>query len=200
MTDQFDNTSPLPSAEELAEKLNDKQIAFVEAYLRLWNATAAAKEAAYSHPGQQGERLLKKVEIADYIKARLREASLSADEVLMRLSEQARVNIADFVREGTEPVYDKDGNLLGERQVVEIDWNAVKKRGHLIRSTTNTRAGPKLELHDAQSALITIGKAHKLFVDREIPVNVNLNVTADELAQARAKAQQHEASLLADEG
>ena len=200
MTDQFDNTSPLPSAEELAEKLNDKQIAFVEAYLRLWNATAAAKEAAYSHPGQQGERLLKKVEIADYIKARLREASLSADEVLMRLSEQARVNISDFVKEGTEPVYDKEGNLLGERQVVEIDWNAVKKRGHLIRSITNTRAGPKLELHDAQSALITIGKAHKLFIDRETPVNVNLNVTADELAQARAKAQQHEAALLADEG
>jgi len=200
MTDQFDNASAPLSAEELAEKLNEKQIAFVEAYLRLWNATAAAKEAAYSHPGQQGERLLKKVEIADYIKARLREAALSADEVLARLSEQARVSIADFVQEGTLPIVDKDGNVVGEQQVVEINWAMIKKKGHLIRSITNTRAGPKLELHDAQSALITIGKAHKLFIDREIPVSVNLSVTADDLAKARDKAQEHEASLIPNEG
>jgi len=186
-------------AEELSEVLNEKQIAFVEAYLRLWNATAAAKEAKYAHPGQQGERLLKNVYIAAYIKARLREASLSADEVMARLSEQARVSISDFIEEGTETILDKDGNLIGERQIAIVKWSEIKRRGHLIRSITNTKAGLKLELHDSQNALIKIGNAHKLFVDREIPVNVNLSITADDMAAARSKAQEYEKSVLEGE-
>jgi phage terminase small subunit len=50
------------------KELNAMQQKFVAAYAG--NATEAAKIAGYRHPGQQGERLLKKVEIAEAIKKR----------------------------------------------------------------------------------------------------------------------------------
>jgi hypothetical protein len=104
---------------------------------------------------------------AEY-EARWRAQIMSGDEVLGRLSEQARSNIADFVERRTYAELDKDGNPTG--QMIDsfgLNWDAVRENGHLIKSITQTANGPRIELHDGQSAIVQVGKYHKLFVERQ---------------------------------
>ena len=130
--------------------MNAKRRVFVEEYLECWNATKAAEKAGYAHPGSQGSRLLQNVEIQDAIKSRIDELAMTADEVLLRLGEQARGDISEFVGE--------TGN---------INWVAVKAKGQLIKRISHTVGKhSSVELHDAQSALALIGKHHKLFTER----------------------------------
>jgi phage terminase small subunit len=130
--------------------LSYKRRAFVEAYLQTWNATEAARVAKYAHPGRQGHRLLKNVEIQKTIKARLAEMAMDADEVLVRLSQQATADISDFLKDGGG-----------------IDWQKVKEKGYLIKSILHRKGQhAKIELYDAQSALALLGKHHRLFTER----------------------------------
>jgi phage terminase small subunit len=134
--------------------LSAKQKVFVEAYLRLWNATKAAKEARYAHPGQQGHRLLKNVEIQEAIQARIEELKLSADEVLLRLGEQARAEYSVYVEI-------RDGQAF-------VDLEAMKRDGkmHLIKGIKETKYGQQIEFYDAQTALVNVGRHHALFTDK----------------------------------
>ncbi|MBM3149599.1 MAG: terminase small subunit, partial [Chloroflexi bacterium] len=122
-------------------KLTDKQRLFVEAYLECWNATEAARQAGYKGNYATlrtiGCQNLTKLNIREQISERLKAKAMSADEVLMRLAEQARGDISEFIRSGGV-----------------IDWEAVKHRGHLIKKICHT-AGKQssIELYDAQSAL-----------------------------------------------
>lgn len=129
-------------------ELTRKQRVFIEEFLTSWNATRAAAGAGYKHPQQQGSRLLSNVVVDEAIQQRIKEKAMGADECLARLAEQARCTIADFWR------------LSGG-----IDQEAIQAKGHLIKSITPTQLGLKIELHDAQTALIQIGKAHRLFTD-----------------------------------
>lgn len=124
-----------------------------------WNASEAARQAGYrGDPNTIGPRLLANVGIQEAIQERIKESAMQANEVLKRLADVARVNIADFVRECTIPVVDKEGNLIQEIRSFELDWDRVRERGHLIKSITATSNGPKIEVHDPLHALITIGK------------------------------------------
>ncbi len=130
--------------------LNNKRRIFIEEYLRTWNASEAARRAGYAHPGSQGHRLLKNVEIEAEIQRRLNELKMGADEVLIRLSGMARADISEFIN-------DYGG----------IDWDKVRAQGYLIKKIRHNRGkNSEIELHDAQSALQLIGKHHKLFTDR----------------------------------
>ena len=130
--------------------LSYKRRAFVEAYLQTWNATKAAEAAEYAHPGRQGHRLLKNVEIQEAIEERLSEMAMSADEVLTRLSQQASADISDFL------------TATGS-----IDWQKVKEKGYLVKSILHRKGqNSKIELYDAQSALTWLGKHHRLFTER----------------------------------
>jgi len=151
--------------------LTAKRQVFIEEYLRCWNATEAARRARYAYPGRQGHRLLKNVEIQELIKERIAEKALSADEVLLRLGEQARASIAEFI--------DEDGI---------IDWGKVQAKGHLIKSVVHRKGRQsRIELYDAQNALVHLGKHHRLFVERREltgadggPIAHNLTVQFEE--------------------
>ncbi len=130
--------------------LSYKQKAFIEAYLETWNASEAARRAGYAHAWQAGSRMLRNVEVKAEIEQRLGEMAMSANEVLARLSEQARVSMKDFVLPGT----------------ANLDVAALQAKGHLVKSISHTRYGVRIELHDGQAALIQMGKAHNLFVER----------------------------------
>ena len=78
--------------------LTTKRIAFVELYLACWNATKAARRAGYKQPHSQGPRLLENVEIQAFIKARLNEHAMGADEVLSRLADIARSETRDSLK------------------------------------------------------------------------------------------------------
>lgn len=142
--------------------LNFRQSSFVYEYMENGgNGTAAAKFAGYAKPAETSSRLLRNVNIQKILKEAVGRKAMSAEEVLERLGEQARVDISAFVRK--QVILGADGV---EACILSLNWDEIKKRGHLIKSITATAHGPKLELHDGQTALIHLGKHHRLFVDR----------------------------------
>jgi phage terminase small subunit len=161
---------------EEVKPLSNKKRRFIEAYIQTWNASEAARQAGYKQAYSQGPRLLDNVEVKAAIEQRLEQAAMQSNEVLARLAEQARVNIADFIITYQKPIMVKGNDKpIGYEHTAEIDWIAVQARGHLIKSITPTDNGMKLELHDGQVALITIGKHLQLFKDTEAP-GVHLHI------------------------
>jgi len=132
--------------------LSNKRRAFVEEYLHDFNATQAAIRAGYSPKTaySQGPRLLDNVEVNAAIKTRLDELKMSAEEVLVKLGEQARSDIATFIEATTQRVF-----LLDMEKVVE--------NGHLVKKIRYTKDGPEIELYSSQKALELLGKHHGLF-------------------------------------
>lgn len=167
--------------------LNDKQRVFVEEYLRCWNATEAARRAEYANPNKQGPRLLVKDGICNAIKARIDEKAMSADEVLVRLAEQARADLSVFFKPVEEwtffplPSYD----IIDVKEVVDDSDpdNPIKRvsywvrhialdmdklidphYSHLLKKFSDSpKSGLSVELYDAQAALVQIGKHHGIF-------------------------------------
>lgn len=149
--------------------LTRKRQVFVCEYLACWNATEAARRAGYAHPNMAGPRLLVNDSVSQKIKARIDEKAMSADEVLLRLAEQARNSIGEFLI--------LDGNTW------RIDLAKVKENGHLIKSLKDGTHGVEIDLHDAQAALVHLGRTHGLFVDRS-KSTIDLNVVdRDELSR-----------------
>jgi phage terminase small subunit len=150
--------------------LTNKRLAFVNEYLRDFNATQAAIRAGYSPntARSQGQRLLTNVDIAAAVKEGIAEKGMGAEEVLLRLAEHARGDMGDFLD-------------IGSMGFV-IDLNSAKEKGitHLIKKvkmrtqTSVDKSGietethdMEIELYDAQAALVQLGRYHKLFTDKQ---------------------------------
>lgn len=141
--------------------LTGKMKKWADAYLVTLNKTEAARRAGYggseadlSNIGYQNYR---KLEVQAYLKDKLDEMAMPANEVLARLSEQASADMSDFLKfeDGVKlPFLDlKTANEKGLlRLVKKFKYNA---EGH-----------PEVELYDAQAALVHLGKAHGLFAER----------------------------------
>lgn len=152
------------------QRLSGKQRAFINEYLKCWNATKAAIKAGYSEKTAQqiGSQNLSKVVISEEIEKRVKEMCMSADEALWRLSEQARGDLDDCI-------IIKDGKP-------KLDVTLLKEKGklHLIKSITPTAAGTKVELYSSQRALELIGKAQGLFIDRIDHTTKGEKITKDD--------------------
>ena len=72
--------------------LTNKRKLFVEHYLQSGNASDAAREAGYAHPGAEGHRLLKIAEIQNLVGERVETAAMDATEILERLSSGVRTS------------------------------------------------------------------------------------------------------------
>ena len=112
-----------------------------------------SKRTAYSI----GPRLLKNVEVSEEISKRISEIAMSADEVLIRLGDQARASLDDFVT-----VYGEGKNDW----TLDLPKVVAEGKAHLIKSLTPTQYGLKVELHDKQKALELLGRHHQLFTDK----------------------------------
>ena len=134
-------------------ELTDKQRAFVEEYLKDFNATQAAIRAKYSEESarQIGSENLSKPYIAELIRQRIEETAMSADEVLIRLAEQARGIPAQYI---------------STKGTVKIAQLVRDGKTHLIKKIADTAQGRTYEFYDAQSALQLIGRHHALFTDK----------------------------------
>lgn len=148
--------------------LTSKQQAFIHEYLIDFNATRAAERAGYSGDDNTlaavGYENLRKPQIEEAIQKRLQEKAMSADEVLMRLADQARGSMGDFL------VFDGEGRASID--LVNAPHHIIKKIT-LNKATRLTEDGEFItdykhyvELYDAQAALKLIGTHQKLFVDR----------------------------------
>jgi phage terminase small subunit len=135
--------------------MKKKQRVFVEEYLQCWNASEAARRAGYNPKAAPftSHRMLKNVNVAAAIRERLEEKRINADEVLVRLTEQARSEQTKYML--------PDGSIDLARLLAE-------GKGHLIKSIKENKYGKQIEFHDAQAALALLGKFHSLFTDRII--------------------------------
>jgi phage terminase small subunit len=137
-------------------KLTARQRVFVEEYLICWNASEAARRAGYKgKPNVVGPRLLANVSIQEAIRARVDELSMSANEVLLGLTAQARGTLGDFI-------------TIGRRGAIKIDVGKALTAGklHLVKKLTKGKNGVSIELYDAQAAMVQIGRARGMFIDK----------------------------------
>jgi hypothetical protein len=144
--------------------LSNKHLAFIDNYfLYGMNATEAYchtyPKASRETARRNGSILLTNTDIAAEISHRLKEKQMSADEVLIRLGEQARADMSEFLEF-------KDGI-----KTPFLDLKSANDKGllRLVKKFKYNAAGqPEIELHDAQAALLNIGKQHGLFSDRHV--------------------------------
>jgi phage terminase small subunit len=174
-------------------RMSYRQKRWLEAYLRTWNATEAARQAGYKDPNATGPKQLTFDYVRTAIDARLKEVAMSANEILARLSQHASVNIADFVSVETGQ-YDSV-------QTVKLNLDEFKRRGYLIKKVSNTQYGIVLEVVDNQAALVHLGRHLKLFADQveltgkdggpiqHEDVGLSDNERADRIAALLAEAQ-----------
>lgn len=150
-------------------KLNRREQVFVDCYLKTWKASEAARLAGYKGRADvAGARVMAKPKIRAMIEERISESAMGANEALKRLAEQARLNAADFFFFEMQDVIDPaTGDLIQRPVMTAINWQAVIERGHLVKGVKYDRRGNViLEFHDAQTALLHIGKNLKLFSDQ----------------------------------
>jgi phage terminase small subunit len=160
--------------------LSAKQKAFINEYLSDFNATRAAQRAGYGGDENTlavtGSRLLRIDKVAEAIAARMQEKAMGADEVLRRLAEQARAEYSAY---------------LTANGTVDFARLIADGKGHLVKGIKDTAQGRNIEFHDAQAALVQIGKHHKLFTDKvEVEHSGTVEITADERARAAKELEQ----------
>lgn len=145
--------------------LEPKMELFITAYLNNgFNAGKAVIEAGYKcNPNSarvRGSHLLADPRIQERVEMYLNKFAMTGNEVLARLTLQARSSIEDFLS------IDKvTGKVTFDfRQAMAMHaLGAIKKIG--IKPTEFGDA-LEVEMYDAQSALIQLGKYHKLFTDK----------------------------------
>ena len=167
---QPSTTPETPSSEAIQDTgLSDKQQAFINEYFLCgFNQTEAYRRAGYEGEydtlAANASRLIRNDKVRAEIDRRMAEYTMSANEVIARLSSQGRADIDDL-----------------HNETGEFDYRIAKQRGqtHLIKKMKRKRTyrtdedGERLideyievELHDVQSALQLLGKYHALFTDR----------------------------------
>ncbi len=149
--------------------LRPRQLAFVAAYLRCWNASQAYRESGGKgkNANVHGARMMANDSIRAEIDRVLDERAMSAREVIDRLSEHGRGAWGEYIN--------SDGS-------VDIARLKADGKAYLIRETEITRhtykdgsveVTGKVKFPDSQAAIIQVGRHHKLFTDK-------LETSADE--------------------
>lgn len=142
--------------------LTHKQQAFVDHYFACgMNATEAAKRAGYSEESAHviGHENLRKPNIRNEIERIFRENVLSGDEVLARLSEQGRADMADITNNQGMLDFGKaraNGKTALIKSIKQTTITTEDSETHII----------EVKLHDAQRALELMGKYYTLFTDK----------------------------------
>jgi hypothetical protein len=133
-------------------KLSSKQQAFVYHYLTCWNAAESARRAGYNGKSNVvGSQLLANLSIKAEIERRKADLIMSADEVMVRFTQQARAEYSEYIREDS---------------TVDVAGLVKAGKAHLIKKIKPTRHGKEIEFYDAQGPLELIGKQQGLFTDK----------------------------------
>lgn len=148
--------------------MNAKHKAFVEQYLKCFNATEAYQQvyapADRATAGANGFRLLKNAEIAQAIKERLEETAMLASEVLMLLAAHARSDITDLLGENHEIDLDKARKAKKTRHIKKL---TQRKTVRTKDDSTIEEVVTSVEMYSALDALDKLGRYHGLFSEKE---------------------------------
>ena len=154
-------------------KLTSKQQRFCDEYLIDLNATQAAIRSGYKETTaySMGQRLLKNVEIQNYIQERKKDRSerteITQDMVLRELANIAFSNAADYAsiveKEGT----DEDGNTVMYRTVVPtLTENLTEAQKRALSVIKKGRDGFEVKPYDKVRALELLGKHLGMWTER----------------------------------
>lgn len=152
--------------------LNLKQQRFVAEYLVDKNATQAAIRAGYSKRTaySQGQRLLKKVEIAALVaekaEKQLDKIEITAERILRELALLGFANMKDYMRVGSDGDPYLDFSALSRDQAAALTEVTVEDfkdgRGDDARDVRRV----KFKLADKRAALVDLGRHLALFTDK----------------------------------
>lgn len=173
--------------------LNEKQKRFAREYLTDFNATQAAIRAGYSEKtaGQQGDRLLKNVKIAELIdkgnQKHNNKLEISQERVLAEIARMAFFDPAELMLNLHE-VYpdaqfsDNGRAIYGLTGPVDIRDLPEDVRRAIVGWSWDKQGRFTIKLADKQKALDQLGKHLKLFVDRvEHKHDINMvNIDSDD--------------------
>ena len=168
---------PLPAKSHLLfGGLSKREFLFVDYYLAdpEGNGTEAARKAGFTGTAESlwttASRLLRRAKVQAEIRRRLGNHIASSEEVLERLTKQARADLTD--------VLDQDGNF----SLSKARQHRILKKLKVKTTTRRTKDGEEIEdvtqefeIHDPQAADDRLGRYHKLFQD-STPTTVSLTV------------------------
>lgn len=161
-------------------KFTDRQQRFIEEYTVDCNKTQAAIRAGYAkeYAAQEGSRLYRNVKIREAIKKRLDELAMSAEEALKRLADIAQSDLSPFY---VEREIERDGRKF-KFMDLDLTTEDAQQNLHKIKAIVPSQHGTKIVLHDQQSALETILKAHGRLKDHvtQTTFNFDLSELSDE--------------------
>lgn len=169
-------------SEERQTKLTGKQQAFVDFYISTanLNAAKAARLAGYKNPAVVGCQNLKKLNIRAAIDAELEAKAIPKNEVLARISMEARRQgtMSDFLRIDGNDVF-IDLKLGAENEALDnLDY--IKK------------AGVEVKLHNPEQSLFWLGKAYGIdgtLGTKEKPIHIEQSfLTQAQLNQSLREA------------
>ncbi|EJO5347312.1 terminase small subunit [Clostridium botulinum] len=173
-------------------KLTHKQKKFCDEYLIDLNVTQAAIRSGYSkkYAMAHAYELLDKEHIKEYISKKMKDrekrTEITQDFVLKELYAIAKSNCSDFAKvvekSYMKPVYDKQGNKIGEEEVfykdvdiIETD-NLPEDKKKAIAAIKQTKFGIAVESCDKVKALELLGKHLGIFKDKvELSGDMNVN-------------------------
>lgn len=131
------------------------QRAFIDYYILEKNGTKAARLAGYKGNDvtlrSVAHENLTKPHIRAEIDRRFAEHAMSANEVLARLGDIARIDMSEFI------------SIKNGIPYLALDKAETASKLHLLKKFKTGKQGVEIELYDAQSALETIGKHLGLF-------------------------------------
>lgn len=136
--------------------MNEQRRRFCDAYLRHMNASKAAREAGYSDQWatDTGSKLLREPEVKAYLDEHFKAESMGAMEVIRRLTDIARLDLSEIIRD--------DGTIdIGTMKALGLD-RFVKSIGY------DSNGNLKVEFMSPEAALERIGKVHKMFGDSNV--------------------------------
>lgn len=165
--------------------LTAKQQLFVTEYIKLRNATKAARAAGYSKDSAHiiGWENLRKPEIAKAIQQHFAASAMSAGEVLSLLAEQARADYAEYIKE--------DGT-------VDLTQMIRDGKGHLIKSIKKTKWGTNVEFHSVEAAREIIFRGHSLDKSTLDEPQHTVQWTVEEWKAEQEKRRNQAAETMAD--
>lgn len=137
-----------------------KQVAFVNAYVECWNASEAARRAGYKgRSNSVGHQLLTNIDIAAEIKRRVAEKCMTADECLIRLAEQARGTLDDFI-DGRFISLDK-ARSREENHICPLPFDIVTRAIRLYSNVGDTVFDPFAGLFTVPYCALELGRNTK---------------------------------------
>lgn len=182
--------------------LNERQQRFCDEYLIDLNATQAAIRSGYSKNTaySMGQRLLKNVEIQNYIAERkadrVERTEITQDMVLRELANIAFSNATDYANiiekdamievEGNMiPMLDADGNQVKYRTVEPVlTENLTEEQKRALAVIKKGRDGFEIKPYDKVRALELLGKHLGMWTERvEMDIAIPVFGGEDDLAE-----------------